>query len=62
MKRKFVCYDCGYSWEILYGTPRPNFCPKCGSVNIHRAQEDRGYARGNARGCGRKGPPWQKMR
>jgi rubrerythrin len=56
--RKFKCYDCQHTWEISYGTGRPENCPSCKSGNIHRAEEDRGYARGwragQGRGC-RKG-------
>jgi len=44
-QRKFQCYDCQHVWEVPYGTGRPPNCPKCGSVNIHRAEDDRGYAR-----------------
>lgn len=43
--RKFRCYDCQHEWEVPYGTPRPSQCPKCTSVNVHRAEEDRGCAR-----------------
>lgn len=53
MQRKFKCYDCGYEWELPYGTGRPQTCPECKSVNLHRAPEDRGYAR---RGRGMRGP------
>ena len=42
--RKFKCYDCQHSWELPYGTGRPENCPSCKSGNIHRAEEDRGYA------------------
>jgi predicted DNA-binding protein (UPF0251 family)/DNA-directed RNA polymerase subunit RPC12/RpoP len=64
--KKFTCFQCGYNWEVPYGTPRPNNCPKCGSTNVHRAPEDRGYARrgrgrgGWGRGAGQgggRGPP-----
>jgi len=41
-KRKFRCYDCGYEWELAYGTGKPADCPKCKSRNIHRHPEDRG--------------------
>jgi len=44
--RKFRCYDCQHSWELPYGTGRPENCPSCKSGNVHRAQENRGYARG----------------
>jgi predicted DNA-binding protein (UPF0251 family) len=47
--RKFRCYDCQHSWELPYGTGRPESCPSCKSGNIHRAEEDRGGARGLGR-------------
>ena len=51
--RKFRCGECRHSWELPYGTGRPENCPSCKSGNIHRAQEDRGYARGSGRGQGK---------
>jgi len=55
--RKFKCYECRHIWESAYGSGRPGECPKCQSKNIHRAEEDRGYARargfGRGRRCGR---------
>jgi predicted DNA-binding protein (UPF0251 family) len=55
--RKFRCSDCQHSWELPFGTGRPQDCPSCKSVNIHRAQEDRGSARKSGSGqvgcCGR---------
>jgi predicted DNA-binding protein (UPF0251 family) len=51
--RKFTCSDCKHSWELPYGTGRPQDCPSCKSGNIHRAQEDRGYARGLGREQGK---------
>ncbi|MEW6202299.1 MAG: DUF134 domain-containing protein [bacterium] len=54
MQRKFRCSDCDHSWEVPYGTGRPSACPKCESSNIHRAAEDRGFARqGGGFGRGR---------
>lgn len=50
--RKFQCYDCQHIWEVVHGTGRPQNCPNCESVNIHRAEDDRGYARA---GRGRHG-------
>lgn len=50
MQRKFKCYDCGHEWQLPYGTGRPQTCPECGSQNLHRAPEDRGYARRGKRG------------
>ena len=52
--RKFRCYDCQHSWELPYGTGRPENCPSCKSDSIRRAEKDRGYARGIGRrqgGC-----------
>jgi len=52
--RKFLCYDCKKEWEVPYGTGRPQVCPQCGSVNIHRHPEDRGgLGGGGGRGRGR---------
>ena len=51
--RQFRCYECQHSWKLPYGTGRPESCPSCKSGNIHRAQEDRGSARGFGRGQGR---------
>jgi len=46
-KRKFKCYDCGFEWELDYGTGRPEECPKCKSKNIHRhPQQGRGLRLG----------------
>jgi len=59
-KRKFRCSECGHTWEIPCGSLRPAQCPQCKGVNIHRAEEDRGYTRKG--GIGRRGgcPPWKK--
>jgi len=51
--RKFKCYDCEHTWELPYGTGRPEGCPSCKSGNIHRAEGDRGYTRGFEKGQGR---------
>ena len=52
--RRFRCYECGNTWEVACGLPRPEKCPRCKSRNLHRAEEDRGYnRRGGKRGwCG----------
>ena len=45
--RRFVCADCGNTFEAAYGTGTPRAqmtCPHCGGKNIRRAEEDRGYA------------------
>lgn len=51
--KKFRCYACNHIWEIPYGTGRPQECPQCKNTNIHRAEEDRGYARRGGIGYGR---------
>jgi len=48
-QRLFQCSACDHSWSIPYGTGRPAECPQCKSASIHRAEEDRGYARGGGR-------------
>ena len=53
MERCFVCYDCKNEWTLPYGSGRPSECPKCKSLNIHRAPQDRGWARGG-RECGHR--------
>src|SRR4030042_3333420 len=50
--RKFRCYDCQHSWELPYGTGRPENCPSCKSGNIRRAERGSGSARGMGRGRG----------
>jgi uncharacterized protein len=35
-KREFKCAECGHVWEAPFGTPRPDECPECNSVNLHR--------------------------
>lgn len=51
-KRSFVCYDCGHTWQVPYGEPRPGCCPACSSRNLHRAPEERGG----------RGPGWGRCR
>ena len=57
MERQFLCSECKTGWSVAYGSPRPSECPKCKSSNIHRAPQDRGWARGchglGQRRCGR---------
>ncbi len=42
--RKFKCYECQYTWDLPYGTGRPESCPSCKSGKVQRTQEERGYA------------------
>jgi predicted DNA-binding protein (UPF0251 family) len=51
--RRFKCYECQHTWELPYGTGRPENCPSCKSGNIQRVQEEKGYAKGLERGQGR---------
>jgi len=53
MQRQFLCCDCNNQWDEAFGTGRPAKCPKCESTNIHRAPQDRGWARGGGFGRGR---------
>lgn len=46
MERRFVCYDCKHEWTSPHGAGRPDECPQCKSFNVHRAPQDRGWARG----------------
>lgn len=55
VERKFKCAACGHEWQVPYGGGRPAACPQCQSNNFHRAESDRGYARGGGRGGGRCG-------
>ena len=53
-KRTFQCSDCEHSWEVPFGTGRPEACPKCRSRNLHRSDSNRGFqgAGGGSRGLG----------
>ena len=55
--RKFRCNGCQHTWELPYGTGRPENCPSCKSGNIHRMQEAKGHTRSclakGGRGCRR---------
>ena len=53
MEKHFVCYDCKNEWALPYGSGRPDECPKCSSKDIHRAEQNRGWARGRGSGRGR---------
>jgi predicted DNA-binding protein (UPF0251 family) len=53
--RTFKCSDCQHTWEVPFGTGRPQECPHCKSTNLHRAEEERGGGAGRRRrrGCRR---------
>jgi uncharacterized protein len=50
--RKFKCYDCQQTWELPHRRGRPDNCPSCRSVNVHRTKENKGHAMGGCRGVG----------
>jgi predicted DNA-binding protein (UPF0251 family) len=52
VQRTFCCSDCGHTWGVPFGTGRPAGCPRCKSTNLHRAAEERGFARGGGQGRG----------
>jgi predicted DNA-binding protein (UPF0251 family) len=58
--RKFKCSDCQHTWELPHGTGRPRGCPSCKSINIHRAEEDRGHGMAGRRRMG-QGPGCRGM-
>ncbi len=46
--RTFKCFDCGHTWQLPHGQGGMGSglsCPECESRNVHRAPEDRGWAR-----------------
>ena len=52
-QRTFKCADCGHTFSVDYGVPRPDKCPQCGSSNITRIDADKGFgARGGGGGRG----------
>lgn len=52
--RSFSCSDCGHTWELPFGTGRPEDCPSCGSSAFRRADGRRGGL-GPAAASGRRG-------
>lgn len=49
--RTFRCSDCQHTWQVPFGTGRPQECPSCKSRNLHRAEEERGQGGGRRRRC-----------
>lgn len=45
LKGRCRCHNCGHVWHSFYGAGRSITCPSCNSINIHRAEEDRGCVR-----------------
>ena len=54
--RRFKCFDCGYEWDEPFGTGRKGIemqCPKCGSKNVHRTDNNPPPGIGRGQGAGR---------
>lgn len=43
--KRFTCSECGHTWEVSFGAPRPDECPQCKSTNVHRNEDDQGARR-----------------
>ena len=42
--RKFKCFDCNHTWEIIFSEERPGVkpaCPACKSLNVDRMNKNR---------------------
>jgi len=50
-KRGFKCANCGHVWEVPFGTPRPDECPECNSVKLHRVGGPHGAGHGTGHCC-----------
>ncbi|MFH0876352.1 MAG: DUF134 domain-containing protein [archaeon] len=55
VNRKFRCYSCNNEWEEVFGTGRPQKCPKCASTNFHRVNVETGEFGHHGRGGMGKG-------
>jgi uncharacterized protein len=53
--RKITCADCRCTWELSYGTGRPETCPACGSGKISRAEGQGAQENGRCRAPARRG-------
>jgi uncharacterized protein len=51
--RTFNCDSCQHTWQVPYGTGRPEKCPKCESTSIHRTVGGRGNGPGHGRHAGK---------
>jgi uncharacterized protein len=50
-KREFKCANCGHAWEVPFGISRPDECPQCNSVNLHRVGGPNMARRGHGHCC-----------
>lgn len=41
--RKFLCPVCRYAWDLPSGKERPESCPSCKNMNIHKDPENKEY-------------------
>jgi len=46
VKKRWVCMDCGYEFETPWIPFNMVKCPRCGSKNVHRIDEKRGFGYG----------------
>jgi uncharacterized protein len=53
LMRRFRCEDCQHSWDLSYGTGKPESCPSCEGSKIYRAQEDGSCAGDSGKSQGR---------
>ncbi len=53
-KRTFKCDHCQHSWAIPYGTGRPQECPECKSMSIHRTEDPDCFFRPGQKGSKRQ--------
>jgi uncharacterized protein len=48
-ERRFRCGACGHAWSMPFGTGRPEACPSCAGLSIHRADLGRAARSGPTR-------------
>ncbi|NTV59712.1 MAG: hypothetical protein HGA77_00190 [Chlorobiaceae bacterium] len=49
-ERVFGCVSCGSKWSVVHGSERPEICPECAGVNIHRLSSGGGFGGGRMGG------------
>lgn len=50
--RTFTCDSCQHTWQIPYGTGRPQECPKCHCASLHRIDGGQGSGQRHGRNAG----------
>jgi phage FluMu protein Com len=46
--RKYKCFDCGHTWQILFAKDIQGIkqaCPECKSINVHSKDDKLGWGR-----------------